>query len=314
MRLSFFLGLLVMLAASATFAAQAGKKPTAAQPTARRPAADAVDEDTADADTDADGEAAKKSDEDAADDANAGKAKPKPASGKPGKKPLGLKLAGDDEAEAAELEEKFSYMQGYGMGQELAMRLQQLQQVDLKFNRKAFDQALTDALEKKAPDMSEEDMQAAIEAIQKRMQQARATAATENKKAEEKFLAANKKKEGVKSLPGGLQYKVIKSGKGKSPKATDTVSVDYTGTLLDGSKFDSSVDRGEPITMRVDQFIPGWKQALPLMKVGDKWMLYVPSSLAYGQQGNQVIPPNSMLQFELELLEVNPKVTKPGPR
>lgn len=308
MRLSFFLGPFVMLAATATFAAQAGKKPTAA----RRPAAAADDQA---ADTDADDEAAKKSDGDETDDdSKGGKPKPKSASGKPGKKPLGLKLAGDDEAELAELEEKFSYMQGYGMGQELAMRLQQMQQTGVKFNRKAFDQALTDALEKKPPEMSEEDMQAAIESIQKRMQDARAAAATENKKAEEKFLATNKKKEGVKTLPGGLQYKVLKSGKGKSPKATDTVSVDYTGTLLDGSEFDSSVKRGEPITMRVDQFIPGWKQALPLMKVGDKWMLYVPSSLAYGQQGNQVIPPNSLLQFELELLEVNPKVTKPGGR
>lgn len=314
MRLSLFLGLAVMLAATATFAAQAGKKLTAAPPAARRPAADAPDEDTADADTDADDETAKKSDEDDADDANAGKAKPKAASAKPGKKPLGLKLAGDDEAELAELEEKFSYMQGYGIGKELAVRMQQMQQLGVKLNRESFDQALNDALEKKPPSMTEEEMQAVIETIQKRMEQARATAATENKKAEEKFLAANKKKEGVKTLPGGLQYKVLKSGKGKSPKTTDTVSVDYTGTLLDGSEFDSSVNRGEPITMRVDQFIPGWKQALPLMKVGDKWMLYVPSSLAYGQQGNQVIPPNSLLQFELELLEVNPKVTKPGPR
>ena len=314
MRLSFFLSLFVMLAATITFAAQAGKKPAGAPPAARRPAADAVDEDTADADTDADDEAAKKSDEDEADDSDAGKTKPKSASGKPGKKPLGLKLAGDDDAELAELEEKFSYMQGYGMGKELAMRLQQMQQMGVKFNRKAFDKALTDALDSKTPEMTEEEMQAVIDSIQKRMQDARATAAKDNKKAEEKFLASNKQKEGVKTLPGGLQYKVLKSGKGKSPKATDTVSVDYTGTLLDGSKFDSSVDRGEPITMRVDQFIPGWKQALPLMKVGDKWMLYVPSSLAYGQQGNQVIPPNSLLQFELELLDVNPKVTKPGPR
>ncbi|HJT36240.1 MAG TPA: FKBP-type peptidyl-prolyl cis-trans isomerase N-terminal domain-containing protein, partial [Pirellulales bacterium] len=175
-----------MLAATATFAAQAGKKPTGAQPAARRPAADAADEDTADADTDTDDEAAKKSDEDDADDANAGKSKPKSASGKPGKKPLGLKLAGDDEAELAELEEKFSYMQGYGMGKELAMRLQQMQQMDVKFNRKAFDKALTDALESKTPEMTEEEMQVVIESIQKRMQQAHAAAATENKKAEEK--------------------------------------------------------------------------------------------------------------------------------
>ena len=307
MRLSL-LGLAVMLAATATFAAQAVKKTNQARPAARQADTDAGDEDQAPAKKSAD-EADEPSDDD--DDGQPAK---KPAAGKSTKKAFGLKVADTDDAE---LEEKFSYMQGYQLGQVLA---QQLQQVDLKLDRKRFDQALTDALGRKEPGMSEDDMRGAIEEIQKRVQRRQVAAAAKNKKDGEVFLAANKKKEGVTTLPGGLQYKVLKSGKGKSPKATDTALVDYKGTFLDGSEFDNSYTRGEPTIIQLERVIPGWKQALPQMKVGDKWQLFVPSSLAYGEQGmrdqrgNEVIPPNSLLQFEIELLEVNPKLTKPGPR
>ncbi len=121
----------------------------------------------------------------------------------------------------------------------------------------------------------------------------------------EDFLAANAKKEGVKTTASGLQYKVIKSGSGKTPKATDTVKVHYHGTLINGKVFDSSVQRGEPISFPVNGVIPGWTEALQLMKEGDKWQLFIPSKLAYGERGaGQDIGPNSTLIFEVELLSV----------
>ena len=119
------------------------------------------------------------------------------------------------------------------------------------------------------------------------------------------FLAANGKKAGVKVLPSGLQYRVIKSGNGPSPKATDTVRVHYHGTLTNGQVFDSSVERKEPAEFPVHRVIPGWTEALQSMKVGDKWQLVIPSGLAYGPQGYPpAIPPHSVLVFDVELLGV----------
>ena len=121
----------------------------------------------------------------------------------------------------------------------------------------------------------------------------------------ETYLKENAKKEGVKTLPSGLQYKVVKEGSGKSPKATDTVSVHYRGTLIDGTEFDSSIKRGEPAEFPVNRVIKGWTEALQLMKEGDKWMLYIPSHLAYGERGaGGAIGPNETLIFEVELLKV----------
>jgi FKBP-type peptidyl-prolyl cis-trans isomerase FklB len=126
-----------------------------------------------------------------------------------------------------------------------------------------------------------------------------------NKKKGEEFLAANAKKEGVKTLPSGLQYLVLKEGTGKKPGPTDEVEVHYHGTLTDGTVFDSSVDRGTPITHPVNGFIEGWKEALPMMKEGAKWRLFVPSKLAYQQRGAPPkIGPNETLIFEIELLHV----------
>jgi len=126
-----------------------------------------------------------------------------------------------------------------------------------------------------------------------------------NLKDGEAYLAANTKKEGVKATKTGLQYKVIKEGKGKTPKATDSVKVHYHGTLIDGSVFDSSVERGEPISFPVGGVIAGWTEALQLMKEGDKWQLVIPSKLAYGEQGpGGKIGPNSTLIFDVELLAV----------
>jgi FKBP-type peptidyl-prolyl cis-trans isomerase FklB len=121
----------------------------------------------------------------------------------------------------------------------------------------------------------------------------------------EAFLAANAKKDGVITTASGLQYKVLKSGAGESPKASDQVKVDYTGTLTDGTVFDSSVQRGQPAVFPVGAVIPGWVEALQLMKVGDKWQLFIPAKLAYGDQSpSPVIPANSVLVFEVELLGI----------
>jgi FKBP-type peptidyl-prolyl cis-trans isomerase FklB len=125
-----------------------------------------------------------------------------------------------------------------------------------------------------------------------------------NKKEGEAFLAENKKKSGIKALPSGLQYKVITEGKGKSPKATETVTVHYRGTLIDGTEFDSSYKRGQPATFPVGGVIKGWTEALQLMKEGAKWQLVIPSDLAYGESGRQGIPPNAVLVFEVELVSI----------
>jgi len=126
-----------------------------------------------------------------------------------------------------------------------------------------------------------------------------------NKADGEKFLAENAKKAGVKVLPSGLQYKVITTGTGKSPKATDTVTTQYKGTLIDGTEFDSSYKRGEPATFPVSGVIPGWTEALQLMKEGAKWQLFLPPNLAYGERGaGRDIGPNSTLIFEVELISV----------
>ena len=123
--------------------------------------------------------------------------------------------------------------------------------------------------------------------------------------AAEAFLVENAKKEGVKTTASRLQYKVIKSGTGATPKPTDTVKVHYHGTLTNGTVFDSSVERGEPISFPVSGVIPGWTEALQLMKVGDKWKLFIPAKLAYGEQSpSPQIPPNSVLLFEVELLGI----------
>jgi FKBP-type peptidyl-prolyl cis-trans isomerase FklB len=127
----------------------------------------------------------------------------------------------------------------------------------------------------------------------------------DNKKAGEQYLTLNASKEGVVTLPSGLQYKIIKKGNGKTPRINDNVVVDYTGYLIDGTKFDSSVDRGELAIFPLKSVIPGWTEALLLMPVGSKWIIYVPQYLAYGSSSpSPDIPPFSTLIFEVELLNV----------
>ncbi|MDR1505245.1 MAG: FKBP-type peptidyl-prolyl cis-trans isomerase [Prevotella sp.] len=126
-----------------------------------------------------------------------------------------------------------------------------------------------------------------------------------NLKAGEEFLAINKNRPGVVTLPSGLQYEILKEGNGPKPKATDQVKCHYHGTLIDGTVFDSSVERGQPATFGVNQVIPGWVEALQLMPVGSKWKLFIPSNLAYGKAGaGQSIEPNSTLIFEVEILDI----------
>jgi len=125
-----------------------------------------------------------------------------------------------------------------------------------------------------------------------------------NKKEGEAFLAENKKKEGVITLPSGLQYKVLTAGKGKKPTDTDTVTVQYRGTLINGTEFDSSYRRGQPATFPVRGVIPGWTEALKLMEPGAKWQIFVPPKLGYGERQFGRIPPNSVLVFDMELLSI----------
>ncbi|WP_257388616.1 FKBP-type peptidyl-prolyl cis-trans isomerase [Tahibacter caeni] len=139
----------------------------------------------------------------------------------------------------------------------------------------------------------------------KRAAEEKAKAET-NKKAGDEFLAKNKAKKGVTTTASGLQYEVVKAGTGPKPKDTDTVQVHYTGTLLDGTKFDSSVDRGEPATFPLKGVIPGWTEGLQLMPVGSKYKFYIPSNLAYGENGPGPIGPNAVLTFEVELLKIVP--------
>ncbi len=142
--------------------------------------------------------------------------------------------------------------------------------------------------------------------VQNYMQQAMMRKSAKAKEAGQKFLTDNKTKEGVITTASGLQYKVLTQGSGKQPTASDRVTVHYTGTLIDGTVFDSSVKRGQPATFSVGGVIRGWTEALQLMKEGDKWMLYIPYELAYGERGSgSQIPPFSTLLFEVELIKVN---------
>ncbi len=193
------------------------------------------------------------------------------------------------------------YFLGYSVGQQ--MKANGFAQGDFQMER--LMEGFRDGFDGKDATMTDEQLRATQGMIQtlliKRQQEQMA-----QKKAEgEAYLAANAKKEGIKTLEGGVQYKVLKAGDGNSPGPTDTVKVHYTGKLTNGETFDSSVERGQPATFRVNQVIQGWQIAIQKMKVGSKWMIYIPSDLAYGERGSQgAIGPNEVLVFEVELLAI----------
>ena len=207
------------------------------------------------------------------------------------------------------VDQRLSYIVGSNVAQ-------QFNRDEILLDEKAFLQAIADINAGVESRLSQEQVQATVQEMQARMQakqqeqqakqQAELAAAGEKNKAEgEAYLATNAQKEGVIVTDTGLQYKVLASGEGAQPKAEDTVSVHYRGTLIDGTEFDSSYSRGEPATFPVQGVIPGWVEALQLMKVGDKFELTIPSDLAYGPGGTGGdIGPNATLIFEVELLEV----------
>ena len=159
--------------------------------------------------------------------------------------------------------------------------------------------------------MTEEELHTTITAFQteakQKQEQALKKAAEDNKKAGDAFLAANKTKEGVVTLPSGLQYKVLKAGNGQKPTEADTVECQFRAVMLDGTEFDSSNQNKKPVTFSVKGAIPGWKEALKLMPVGSRWQLFVPPQLAYGEQGAGAIGPNATLVFEIELISIHGK-------
>jgi FKBP-type peptidyl-prolyl cis-trans isomerase FklB len=178
-----------------------------------------------------------------------------------------------------------------------------------KINVKDFADGVAAVFEGAQPKMTYDEAKAEIQSffgeMEKRQQEAAAKMGEVNRAAGEKFLAENKQRAEVKTTESGLQYEVITDGDGAQPKSTDRVEVHYTGRLIDGTVFDSSVERGVPATFGVTQVIPGWVEALQLMKAGSKWRLYIPSDLAYGAQGaGVVIGPHQTLIFDVELLKV----------
>lgn len=198
--------------------------------------------------------------------------------------------------------QKTSYMVGMMFGQQLGS-------IKDEIDPAIVAQAMSTSLAGGNLLMTQEEAQTVSQEFSRKMQGKmeadRKVAADKNKADGEKFLAANKGKPNIKSTASGLQYQVITEGKGPKPKASDTVRVHYTGTLLDGTKFDSSVDRGQPAEFPLSGVIPGWTEGLQLMPVGSKFKFWIPSNLAYGEQGTPgPIGPNATLSFDVELLEI----------
>jgi FKBP-type peptidyl-prolyl cis-trans isomerase len=204
--------------------------------------------------------------------------------------------------------QKSSYAIGHNIGQNVA---QGLQKDGVDVDPAVLARGVRDALSGAKPALTAEEEKALLTKLatdMKAKQQEKLEAlSTANKKQGDDFLAANKAKEGVTTLPSGLQYKILTPGTGPKPVPTDKVVCNYRGTFLSGQEFDNSYKRGEPVTFQVNGVIKGWSEALQLMPVGSKWQLFVPPSLAYGEQGRQGIEPNSTLVFEVELMSIAPK-------
>lgn len=195
--------------------------------------------------------------------------------------------------------------EGYSLGYQFGVNLKSQ---GLPINLEVYTSGIRDALEGSNPQLSQEEINKIVSEIQSRAMAARQKEWNEmagrNLSQGKVFMEENAKKEGVKTLPSGLQYRVLKEGSGKTPSATDEVTVNYKGTFIDGPEFDNSYARGTPLTFKIDKVIPGWKEALQSMKEGSKWQLFVPPQLGYGEQGAGPIPPNSTLIFEVELFAI----------
>jgi FKBP-type peptidyl-prolyl cis-trans isomerase len=198
--------------------------------------------------------------------------------------------------------EKLGYAIGYQVGTNLIHNLKR-DAVDIDV--KALTQAIEDVLSESEPKLSAADRQEAVRGYRAMINKKRTELADKNTQAGKKFLAENKTKEGVKETASGLQYRILTAGNGKQPQSADSVVVHYRGTLLDGNEFDSSYKRNKPATLPLSGVIKGWQEALPMMKEGAKWELYIPPELAYGARGSgSRIGANQTLVFEVELLEV----------
>ena len=213
--------------------------------------------------------------------------------------------AAQDKPSLKDQKEKISYIIGMDIGANFKKQ-------SIEIDPDILAKGIKDGLSGAKPLLSETETREIMTAFEKEMrarrETAQKTAGEKNKKEGEAFLAANKVKEGVKTLPSGLQYKVIKQGTGKKPAAADTVTTHYKGTLIDGTEFDSSYKRGNPASFQVSGVIPGWTEALQLMEEGAKWQLFVPSNLAYAERGaGQIIGPHATLIFEVELISIQEK-------
>jgi FKBP-type peptidyl-prolyl cis-trans isomerase len=194
----------------------------------------------------------------------------------------------------------------YGLGVDMARNFTRL---GMEFDADVMVKGFKDALAGEKLLMSEEDLRATLTAYQKELMekhmQATKLSGEINKKEGDAFLAANKTKEGVVTLPSGMQYKILKAGDGRKPTAADMVECHYRGALINGTEFDSSYRTGKPATFKVTGLIPGWTEALKLMPVGSKWQLFIPPQLAYGERGaGRDIGPNATLIFELDLISI----------
>ncbi len=206
---------------------------------------------------------------------------------------IAFNLTAADESPFKSPGEKASYALGLNIGK-------QLRQNGAEIDTEIYMKALKDGISGKGL-MTDEQIRETLMAFQTEL---RNKTLDKNKKEGATFLEANKSKEGVQTLPSGLQYKIETTGKGKIPGTNDTVICHYRGTLIDGTEFDSSYKRSEPSTFAVTGVIKGWTEALLKMPVGSKWKLFIPSDLAYGERGRPSIPPNSALLFDIELIGI----------
>jgi FKBP-type peptidyl-prolyl cis-trans isomerase FklB len=194
--------------------------------------------------------------------------------------------------------DKFSYALGMSSGKRLG---DSLRKQSVPFDAAILARGMKDGLAGGKTLLTDQEAQAAMDGVRSDLMKKQQAA---GKKEGDDFLSANKGKEGVVALPSGLQYKILTAGTGPKPTASDTVACNYKGTLINGTEFDSSYKRGQPTKFPVNGVIKGWTEALQLMPVGSKWQLFIPSDLAYGEGGNQGIPPNSTLIFEVELVSI----------